>query len=136
MPEVQIRILSALSPRETTMNDYQFKVLAGILGVVVFFWISASVFFIYSYYKSFKRSEEAALPGFELVDRTVTSPVEGVITVPIDRINTPSIDGTGEPPFPPRYRYDFWRLPSPAYLQSVNIAIAAEEGHSDLELSV
>ena len=32
--------------------NYQFKVMTGILGVVVAFWLATSAFFIYQFYKS------------------------------------------------------------------------------------
>ncbi|GAW13813.1 hypothetical protein ANO14919_032030 [Xylariales sp. No.14919] len=34
---------------------YQFAVLTSILGVVVFFWLAASLFFIVNFYRPFTR---------------------------------------------------------------------------------
>ncbi len=43
---------------ETSIN-YQFKVLASILGVVIMFWLSTTALFLYYFYKSFKRLDAA-----------------------------------------------------------------------------
>ncbi|KAI1309209.1 hypothetical protein F5Y03DRAFT_393039 [Xylaria venustula] len=136
------------------MNDYQFKVLGGILGLMLFSWASICIFLIYQFFKSVNRSEEDALLEFELVDRNITPQVEGTIALPIgrasiqstDRTMTPSMDRTGDPPayraidlmIPPRC---VWHR-HPAYKQFVNLDLAAEEqrlghqGHLDLELGV
>ncbi|TGJ88601.1 hypothetical protein E0Z10_g156 [Xylaria hypoxylon] len=63
---------AAALAREASIN-YQFKVLTSVLGVVVVFWLSASIFFLFHFFKPFNRSDatrqQVEDDGIELPNR-------------------------------------------------------------------
>ncbi|RWA13153.1 hypothetical protein EKO27_g1947 [Xylaria grammica] len=57
--------------REKAIN-YQFAVLTSVLGVVVFFWLAASLFFIVHFYRPCTRPHATRAEDIEMSNRNST----------------------------------------------------------------
>ncbi|KAF2971603.1 hypothetical protein GQX73_g1995 [Xylaria multiplex] len=74
-----VEMAAVAMAREASIN-YQFTVLSSILGIVVFFWLIVSIFFIHQAFKPSKRFETTgpqAQDDIELPNRNNNAPAVG-----------------------------------------------------------